>query len=191
MSEKEGARHKPAHTWMAGIVVRTTVPVAPRPGAGHSPRPRSADAFPPFNRPPPPSLHVVPPLLFDLPQGSAVRVAAADGGRAGDQRGQGGAEEGGGGGSESPAPRIPAAPRPTPFFRCPTTPPHPPPTRYQAIFSAAGLVLAAQVLEPVWGAREVATYAAVVSAAGSATTLLAAYVAYVLNVYAKDAGKIM
>ena len=52
-------------------------------------------------------------------------------------------------------------------------------------------MLAAQVLEPVWGAREVAIYAAVASAAGSATTLLAAYVAYVLNVYAKDAGKIM
>lgn len=47
------------------------------------------------------------------------------------------------------------------------------------------------MLEPVWGAREVGAYVALTSAAGSAATLLAAYVAYALNVYAKNAGKIM
>lgn len=66
--------------------------------------------------------------------------------------------------------------------------PHPP---TQAALNICGLVLAAQVLEPVWGVRELASYTALASVAATGATLVAAYVAYVLNVYAKDAGKIM
>lgn len=51
--------------------------------------------------------------------------------------------------------------------------------------------MAAQILEPVWGTRELATFTGVASVAATGTTLIAAYVSYVLNVYAKDAGKIM
>jgi hypothetical protein len=47
------------------------------------------------------------------------------------------------------------------------------------------------VLDPVWGARELARFAAVAGAVSTGATLVATYVWYVLNVYSKDAGKIL
>ena len=65
------------------------------------------------------------------------------------------------------------------------------PLSFQAVFSAAGALLAAQVLDPVWGARELARFAAVAGAVSTGATLVATYVWYVLNVYSKDAGTIL
>lgn len=82
----------------------------------------------------------------------------------------------------------PRHPPNSPFFRNRFTPPHPP---HQAVFSICGLVVAAQILEPVWGVRELATFTGVTSVAATGATLVVAYVSYVLNVYAKNAGNIM
>lgn len=84
--------------------------------------------------------------------------------------------------------QTPAASPVCPIFRNRSSSPHPP---TQAVLNICGLVLAAQVLEPVWGVRELASYTALASVATTGATLVAAYVSYVLNVYAKDAGKIM